>query len=76
MDENENKVTMNEALTISKAMKIIANALKEDRGQGSYYHTWQSNIAMIIMDNSDIGLTKSNIIARKFLELLIDDCQK
>jgi hypothetical protein len=53
------------------AMSILKEALKEDKEPGSYYHSWQSNIACAIMDNSKINHDKANEIAIKFLELLI-----
>jgi hypothetical protein len=58
---------------IPLAMKIVKNALKADKSEGSWYYSWQSNIACKIMDNSDVSHDKANEIAIAFLELLIND---
>jgi hypothetical protein len=58
---------------VSIAMKILTDALKEDKSEGSYYHSWQSNIACTIMDNSNLDHEQVNNIAKKFLDLLIKD---
>jgi len=58
-------------ISISDAMNIIKNALKEDKTEGSYYYSWQSNIACSIMDNSNLEHDKANEISIKFLESLI-----
>jgi hypothetical protein len=57
--------------TIPHAMKIIKNELRADKSEGSWYYSWQSNIACVIMDNSDIEHDKANEIAIKFLDMLI-----
>ena len=62
-----------EETPVSNAMRIIRNELNKDKSNGSWYHSWQSNIAVTIMDNSDIDHEKANEIAKKFLELLISD---
>jgi hypothetical protein len=54
-------------------MKILKKEFKKGKLPGSYYHTWQSNIACEIMDNSDIDHDKANEIAIKFLDRLIQD---
>ena len=56
---------------VAIAMKILTKALREDKSLGSYYYSWQSNIACEIMDNSDLSHDKANEIAIKFLERLI-----
>jgi hypothetical protein len=45
--------------------------LRADKSEGSWYYSWQSNIACVIMDNSDIEHDKANEIAIKFLDMLI-----
>lgn len=35
---------------LPEAIKTLSDALREDTGQGSYYYTWQSNIAMAFYD--------------------------
>lgn len=55
------------------AMVILKNALSEDRDPGSYYHSWQSNIACDIMDGvSNISHEKANKIAKNFLDKLLN----
>lgn len=56
---------------VALAMKILKKALSADKSAGSYYYSWQSNIACTIIDNSDVDHAKANEIAIKFLELLI-----
>jgi hypothetical protein len=52
-------------------MRIIKEELKSDKSEGSWYYSWQSNIACAIMDNSGIEHDKANEIAIKFLDVLI-----
>jgi len=59
-------------LKYQKAMKIILNELKSDKSGGSMYYAWQSNLACIIQDNSNIDHELSNKIACKFLDRLIN----
>ena len=54
------------------AMKLITKQLRADKTPGSWYYSWQSNIACTIMDNSEIDHKKANKIAIQFLELLIN----
>ena len=56
---------------IPLAMEIIRKELAADKSEGSWYYSWQSNIACTVMDNSDIEHDKANEIAIKFLEMLI-----
>lgn len=37
--------------TIPEATKVITDALEEDKSEGSYYYSWQANIAMAYIDN-------------------------
>jgi len=78
---NEIEKTLNNSIknaktenVIADAMKVLVNELKEDKGPGSYYHGWQSNLAMKILDNCDNKLSaeKCNDIAIKFLDYLIE----
>ena len=55
------------------AKRIINRELKKDKSGGSMFQGWQSNLAMIIMDNSDLDSKKCNEIAIKFLNRLIGD---
>ena len=56
---------------VAMAMKAVKAELSKDKAEGSSYYSWQSNIACVIMDNSDIDHDKANEIAKKFLDLLI-----
>ena len=56
------------------ALPILVYALNEDKDPGSYYHTWQSNIACAIMDtmpNVENIHELANEAAKRFLENLI-----
>lgn len=55
------------------AKYFVNKELKSDKSGGSTYYSWQSNLAMIICDNSDIEARKANEIAKKFLDRLIGD---
>ena len=59
-----------------EAMKIISNELKSDKSGGSMYYAWQSNLACIMQDNSNIDHELSNKIACKFLDRLIENSNK
>jgi len=59
------------SLLESPVKKLIVE-LKEDKSEGSYYYSWQSNIAMSIKDNiKGISHEDANKAAKAFLELLI-----
>ena len=68
---------------ISEAIKVLTDALKEDKSEGSYYYLWQANIAMAFKDEFEnrmgaqdtcVGKQTLHIIAneaaKKFLDLL------
>lgn len=58
---------------LNTAINIVKLELKKNKDGGSFYHNWQSNLAMIIMDNSDLDHEKCNEIACLFLDILIGD---
>jgi len=58
---------------LQKGMKIFKEELKKDRKNNSLYYAWRSNIAVTIMDNSDLSHEKSNEIACIFLDKFIGD---
>jgi len=60
-------------ITYQEAMKVIRNELKKDHSGGSIYYGWQSNLAMLIMDNTQLNAEECNIIAIKFLNRLTED---
>ena len=66
-----NKLFATKDYNYSEAIKVIQEELRKDKSGGSLYHGWQSNIACIIMDNSDVKHEKANKIACKFLNRLI-----
>ena len=51
----------------------LVEELKKDKSEGSYYYSWQSNIAMSMYDELDDKITKeeANNGAKRFLEMLI-----
>ena len=51
----------------------LVEELKKDKSPGSYYYSWQANIAMAMYDELDGKITKeeANRGAIRFLELLI-----
>ena len=53
--------------------KDLIKELKKDKSEGSYYHTWQANIAMAMFDELNGKATKEecNNGAKRFLEILI-----
>ncbi len=60
-------------ITYQEAMKKIKNELKSNQSGNSIYYGWQSNLAMIIMDNTQLNAEECNIIAIKFLNRLMED---
>jgi hypothetical protein len=71
---------------IENAIKIITDELKKDKSVGSYYYTWQANIAMAFKDEFDRkgkGYTSratvhllANNAACNFLNLLCSSAEK
>ncbi len=55
------------------AIKNLTKELKKDKSEGSYYYSWQANIAMAMYDEfkGTISLKKCNNGAKRFLDLLI-----
>jgi hypothetical protein len=73
---------------LKEAVETLVTALSEDKSEGSYYYSWQANIAMAFKDEFDdrvggiranVPVTKelvheiSNNAAKRFLDLL---CRK
>jgi hypothetical protein len=77
------RIALSDANTIKEAVKIICNALMEDKSEGSYYHAWQCNIAMAFKDeiarldpvtrrwDKEIVHRVANQAAKDFLDILI-----
>lgn len=64
---------------LKETIKILQKHLSEDKSEGSYYHSWQANIAMVFYDEMDgYGLIETDLLrkvsnqaAKNFLDLLI-----
>ena len=54
-------------------IKDLIEELKKDKSEGSYYYSWQANIAMAMFDELNGKATKEecNNGAKRFLETLI-----
>ncbi len=63
-------------ITYADAMTVVCNELNIDREPGSIYHSWQSNLAMVIADTLNITNSAANATAKDFLEKLIDRGEK
>ena len=72
-----------EIMELKEAIETLCNALREDKSEGSYYYSWQANIAMSFKDEynrvnknhlstSDYEIHHiANKAAENFLNLLI-----
>lgn len=74
-----------ETVELKEAIETLCNALREDKSEGSYYHSWLCNISMTFKDelnryyeehgNMDMGRSRihkvTNKAAENFLNLLI-----
>jgi len=38
---------------LSEAIKVVQQAMLEDQSEGSYFHSWQANIAMAFYDEAE-----------------------
>ena len=63
-------VIMSFKMDIAQAMGVLKRELLEDQTPGSYYHGWQSNLACVIVDNSQLNMVQANHIAKHFLSIL------
>ena len=71
--------------TLQEAIEVLQKHLKEDKSEGSYYYSWQANIAMAFVDEVDRNFTEiksktsngiietANQAAKNFLDLLIKE---
>ena len=70
---------------LKEAVKTLCEALREDKSEGSYYYSWQANIAMAFQDEFNTWVRAlphnvtptqnqlhsiSNAAAKNFLDLL------
>lgn len=74
-------------LSLKEAIEVLCNALREDKSEGSYYHSWMCNIKMSIFDNVknctvndfETGTDEKELLgaleegAKNFLDLLIKE---
>jgi len=44
-------VEMFREIELKQAMRVLQKHLREDKSEGSYYYSWQANIAMAFVDN-------------------------
>lgn len=72
---------------LSLSIQTLREELVKDKSEGSYYHTWQANIAMAFVDafeqDSDVHLRIkmlkyevkeiANVAAKRFLDQLIEE---
>ena len=77
-DRNAFEKMAGEWPTVAKAMDRIVTELKGDKSEGSYYYSWQANIAMAFMDEWNRWEKPecyvhevANNAAKNFLDLLI-----
>lgn len=82
-DRNEFEKKANAWPSLSKAIERLTNELNVDKKEGSYYHSWQANIAMAFKDEFERQYPHSstgylfdmhkitNDAAKSFLDLLI-----
>lgn len=70
--------------TLEEAIKVLQKHFREDKSEGSYYHSWMCNIEMCVYDamkdngnikefNQDIILNMCKEGAKNFLDLLIKE---
>ena len=75
---------LREANELPNAIKVLQKHLSEDKSEGSYYYSWQANIAMAFKDEMarymplDVKGTEevhqiANRAAKNFLDLLIKE---
>ncbi len=71
--------------SVQKAVERITTEMKADKSEGSYYYSWQANIAMAFKDEADEYIDQAgtalmsrkdfhdlaNTAAKRFLDLLI-----
>ena len=72
-----------ERTELGDAIEVLIKALKKDKSKGSYYYSWQSNIAMAmydeIVDNPAKYMDENNwdeicnAGAKRFLNLLLSE---
>ncbi len=58
-------------MNIKRAIKKITKEMRKDKTEGSYYYSWQANIACSIMDNTKATHKEANKAAKAFLNTLI-----
>lgn len=73
---------MTKTIELKDAVQTLCDALMEDKSEGSYYYSWQANIAMAFRDeyervnpnmqdgNKEVLHRIANNAAKNFLDLL------
>lgn len=75
--EEDRKAKEKKEITVAEAVAVLSAELKKDNSPGSYYYSWQSNIACAIMDSfmdtpNPVDVPKwANDAAKRFLDNLI-----
>ena len=68
--------------TLEEAIKVLQKHLREDKSEGSYYYSWQANIAMAFYDEARRQYPETyaidfhnvaNLAAKNFLDNLIKE---
>jgi|GEM_PF-4414731 len=56
----------------AEAMNVIAKYMLEDQSPGSIFFVWQSGLACLLKDNTDLSMGKCNELAIKWLNRLFE----
>lgn len=59
-----------ECVTVDNAIDVLRTEFLKHQSEGSYYHSWVSNIVCCIMNHSNIEHDKANNAAKAFMRLL------
>lgn len=51
----------NSELSIADSMEVITKEFNKDQSEGSYYHSWQTNMAVTFQDEFNATVTKNKI---------------
>jgi hypothetical protein len=61
------------SVKLAKAVDTLRQHLAKDTTEGSYFHTWQSNIAMAFVDAYQWKKSKNNIVTEKDIHSIAND---
>lgn len=66
------KTLSHSSIPLSESIEVLKRELSRDKRPGSYYHSWQSNLAQVILANTTrVNTQQANMIAKSFLELFL-----